>query len=277
MKDLKTFLIENGLSKTKVKNWLKKEKCYHLFERKIHFNSECEKRILDNYLPKMKNSVRVDDSILMGGIDAEFSYMLGFIWSDGFVSKDNNYVVSLSITEEDYINIKHVINKHILWKNRVVLPRKDTKWKTQIRSYVYNKKIHGFFKSLNYQKKSFNDFDLVLKFIPQDLIKYFIRGVIDGDGCFYFKYDIKKYQKFVITNASGYDWSSFCSILNDIGITNYHLICSNKNNNSKCSSLTINSIKEIIKLGNYIYGDEYDGIGLERKFQKFNTIKQQLA
>ena len=271
MKPLNQFLTENKLTKTRVKNWLKKEKCYNIIKHKIYFTQDCEDKIVSTFFSKMKNNDRMDFDVL-NNMDREFAYLLGFIWSDGFVSKDNNYVVSLSIEENDYKDIETVINKHILWEKRKILDKKRPNGKPQIRSYVYNKKIHNFFVKLNYQYKSFNDFNKVKDFIQKNLLKYFIRGLIDGDGCFYVNYKTKKYQKFIITNNSNYDWTSFCDILKEINITKYHLLCNNKNG-SKNSNITINSIYDIIKLGDFIYENKYDGVGLKRKYLKYCEIK----
>lgn len=275
MKKLKEFLVENNLKKTTVKNWLKKDKCYKLDNSKIVLPKDCEERLLIN-IDKTRGSFSLKQEYLDGSVDEYFAYFLGIMWSDGYISKDKNYSISLSVVESDYNYINNVLSTIGNWKTIPIVPSiKNPKWQKQIRSYMYNKNSHNLLSSLGFYDKSFNDFNHIINYLPNKFIPHFIRGVVDGDGCFYYNVkNNKKYNKFTISNNSNYDWSNFCNILDQIGIVKYHLVCK-VNSISKNSTLTINRKDDIIKLGSFIYKN-YDGIGYTRKYNKFLFIKNNL-
>jgi len=102
---------------------------------------------------------------------------------------------------------------------------------------------------------------------------YWFRGLIDGDGCFYY-YKPKlgsTLRQFALASTYEQDWGYFESLCDELQI-NYK-IKRNKNLKSSSSYLRITNKDGIIKLGEYIYKN-YDNIGLDRKYKKFKTITQ---
>ena len=108
----------------------------------------------------------------------EQAYWLGFLYADGYISKDNHIELKLSIV--DYSHLEKFA--------------KFIDYKKDINTGIANKKA---FCRINFRNKKMNH-DLISlgctnskslnlnfpsnKQVPQNLIHHFIRGYIDGDG-----------------------------------------------------------------------------------------------
>ena len=108
----------------------------------------------------------------------EKAYWLGFLYADGSVGSTDNRI-ELGLAEKDLKQIEK-------FKNFIGIPNKIS-YRATSKSYRYTFKSIPCKTDLIKQgcvpKKS-----LILKFptkeqVPQDLIKHFIRGFFDGDGC----------------------------------------------------------------------------------------------
>ena len=104
--------------------------------------------------------------------------------------------------------------------------------------------------------------------------KYFWRGLIDADGCFYKRKD-KKGGSFSISSTLNQDWSSVEFLCASLGIDNF-AIYRKETKKGNSSVFEIKYGQDIQKIGNFIYGEEFDGIGLKRKFNKFIEISSSL-
>ncbi len=145
-------------------------------------------------------------------------------------------------------------------------------WKTAKYLIGSNKEIYNFLIEHNYDKKSYISADKILSKIPDDLKHYFFRGLIDGDGSFYFK---DYTRQFAITSSYDQDWTYFERLCENLGIK-YNIkriINFNKKTKKENKSSVLRILgKEIIKLGEYIYnGDDF---GLSRKINKYKQIKE---
>ncbi len=106
---------------------------------------------------------------------------------------------------------------------------------------------------------------------------YFWRGLIDGDGCFY--YGKKGNYQFCIASSFQQDWSATEDLFKELNIFKYSI---NRRSQKRRSgkyhnySTIATAIGEgITKLGNYIYkGYPNDKIGFKRKYNKFIKIKE---
>jgi hypothetical protein len=108
--------------------------------------------------------------------------------------------------------------------------------------------------------------------IPNELKHYFFRGLIDGDGSFYFK---DYTRQFALTSSYEQDWDYFERLCEYLGIKYKikRVINFNKKTKKENKSSVLRILgKEIIKLGEYIYkGDDF---GLSRKINKYKKIKK---
>lgn len=205
----------------------------------------------------------------------EISYLLGLMWADGFLNPSKsgyNHNLGFTMVKEDIITIKPVLDTIGKW-NYYERKQPVDSWKPSVNVITNNKRIMNFLIEHDYDKKSYVSADKILYKIPDDLKHYFFRGLIDGDGCFYF-YKPEKgstLRQFALTSTYEQDWSYFEELCNGLGV-NYKIkrTCNTK---SSSSVIRITNKDGINKLGNYIYKDfDIDGLGLKRKYYKFKEM-----
>jgi hypothetical protein len=194
-----------------------------------------------------------------------FCYLLGLIWSDGHVSKITNRI-GLSLVEEDINDIKNLLNKVGVW-NYTYFDNSRRNYRNQISVRMSDINFKKFLVENDFLEKSFKSPDKIISLIPPDNIKYFIRGISDGDGCFY--YNKKQYvRQYCIASTYNQDWSYMMSILDKIDCK--FKIEKTKKERSQSSIIRITN-KDILKIGEFIYDDFF---GLNRKYEKFLIIKE---
>lgn len=106
----------------------------------------------------------------------EKAYFLGFLFADGYIN-ESLFMVDLTLHQQDTDILKTFIN-HIYYEDRPlkIIRHRYVRLVISSKKLIYDLKSWGCF-----QKKTFD-----LKFpsdIPQSMIKHFIRGYFDGDGC----------------------------------------------------------------------------------------------
>lgn len=196
--------------------------------------------------------------------DKEDLYLMGFLWADGYLHDDLNRL-ELSILTDDYNDISNLIDKDC-W---AIYHRDRKNRRPQTSIGLYREDVCNVFRDeYNYTEKSYVCPNF-LEQISNELLMYFIRGFFDGDGCFYLSKD-KKTKQCYLAGAYDQDWSWIEDILIKLGIVyiiKQKIQNKGKVNESRYSIIYIN--KGSIKIfGNYIY-ENYDGIGLSRKYNKF--------
>jgi hypothetical protein len=152
--------------------------------------------------------------------------------------------------------------------------RIDSRTKTNpvTNAYICDKSLHDFLVEHFYLEKSIKSPEKILSKIPKELIVYFLLGMIDGDGCFYYKE--KMSNQFYLTGTIEQDWSSFITIFESIDVRVKHIKIENKN---KSSFIRVTNVKDIKKIGDFIYSTiEEDSIGLKRKYEKYKLIIKSL-
>lgn len=196
----------------------------------------------------------------------EISYILGLMWADGHIHKDKRHI-SISIVNNDMIHLKHIFMKTGDWNYNIINMDKY-RCKEQGRISIGNVKLHKILSDYGFREKSSISPTKLLESIPQNLHHYFLRGLIDGDGCFYVNKKQYTYQ-FCISSTINQNWNYMIEICNRLNI-NYRIDRMDKIK-SKYSSFRICRKKDIITIGDYIYQDF--SFGLDRKYQKFLEIK----
>lgn len=194
----------------------------------------------------------------------EFVYFLGFLWSDGFIERKRTI---LEIIEEDAIEIVQDIQK-ICFLKICTMSRKRINRKPQMSIYFCNTKFYDIFQSKYFSNKGESSPDELIGIIPEYLTRYFYLGLIDGDGCFYFK---NKTKQFYITSSYNQDWTYAINLFEELKINNYEVRRIENKNGNRSSYIRVKKYEELVKLYEYLYPNGYE-IGLKRKYNKCLTI-----
>jgi intein/homing endonuclease len=210
----------------------------------------------------------------------EKAYWLGFIYADGWITK-RSYCESGSIG----IELQASDSNHLKKFNKSISGNYQIKFRDKacvmhgsevlhrMCSIVINSK-EMFFDLTNVGVTTDKSYTMTLPEIPKHLMKYFIRGYFDGDGCLNIRtQNNKKTQR-----------CSFFSVSKDFiyGLREYlyenESICSYvyerapQNENYKiCYTLEIGGGDSTKKFLSYIYDNA--NIYLDRKYEKFTSFR----
>lgn len=193
-------------------------------------------------------------------ITKESAYFIGFFWADGYITKN---VLAMEITEEDGKVLEPIFNK--LWKFNTSFRQRE-KRKPQMSFNFSSKEVVEFFKNMGKYSYSVESHEKILNHIPENLHKYFLRGLIDGDGCFYFN---DKICQLYISGRIDQDWSYLIKKFYEIGIT-FNINTENLES-GKSSAIRATDISKIREFILYLY-EENDGIYLTRKYEKAKEL-----
>lgn len=202
----------------------------------------------------------------------EMSYIIGFLWADGYLKHNT---VSVTLATKDFDNIYKIFSMTNDWKftHRKKYLKKTNKYYDCSCISLSDKLLSKFLNENDFKNKSHVSPYKILSNIPQEFHKDFFRGYIDGDGSFVFTHNngCSERCNFSITSTLEQDWSTIENFFNSIDIKHYKIYkymrkCGNS------SSINISNKWDIIKLGDYLY-NESKNIRLERKYEKFNIIK----
>jgi hypothetical protein len=198
----------------------------------------------------------------------EISYILGFLWADGYIRKP--YTISSTINMKDSADMKRIFSKTGDWNfyNCNKLDKRTNRNYTNFTITTSNRCIVDFLIENDYDKKSIVSPTKILSRIPDEYKLYFFRGISDGDGCFYKN---KTLYQYIITGAYEQDWFSVEELFKQLKI-NYNIRLS-KTKNSKYSQIKITNKNDIDIFGEYIYKN-FDNLGLNRKYSKYLEIKK---
>lgn len=198
----------------------------------------------------------------------EFAYFIGFVWSDGFINR-NSYVV-IEIIKDDGLNLFNIFSKVGEFKYS---ERKRVGRQEQSTFFFNNKELANFFIENGKYSNTIESHEKILNIIPNEYKIYFLRGLIDGDGCFYGQKPNKKWNnislQFTIAGRYDQDWGYLIDYLKELGIN--MTIKKRTHKNSKSSIIRSTSPKEIEQLINKLYEVD-DKIYLQRKYEKSHLI-----
>lgn len=186
----------------------------------------------------------------------EKAYILGFIYADGCNHIKRN-VVAINIQEGD-IDILQKIKTAIGYTGIITFRNGINNRKNHVSLRICNLKISNALTKLGcIANKS-----LILKFptieqIPYNLLRHFIRGYFDGDGCIYIK---------TCTITSSTDFcNSLQKILDTLNIKS--IVYQDHRKTDSTKTLVINRIDDRYKFLNYLYEDST--IHMNRKYNKY--------
>ena len=193
----------------------------------------------------------------------ESAYILGWIWSDGYIQEHRN-TITIEIVNSDAEELIPIIQSIGVWSIRTRY-RENRQPQTTIQ--CTSKDVANYLRSLGKFPKSTESHANILATIPAKLRKYFILGLLDGDGCFYLN-ESRNLVQFSISGSKNQDWTGLLKYFNSLNISSSIHI---QENPVCCSLLRITNRKGILTLINELYTDTQ--LGLSRKKGKAKKIK----
>lgn len=241
----------------------------------LHLNEDTKNKIL-KISRKKSTHYNVDYNHFLNIDRVEISYILGFIWADGFIRYEPNkkrktiYSVGVSINTKDSSDIFNIFKKTGGWKlyNRKVFDKRTKKYYNNSIIQTNNEYIVKFLIDNDYDKKSLVNPDKIISKIPENLKNHFYRGFSDGDGCFYNK---NRTCQYVLVGSFEQNWKWVEDKYNNMNV--FYSKSYQENKRSKSSKIRVVNINDIIKIGEFIYSN-WENIGLNRKYEKFLHMKE---
>lgn len=193
------------------------------------------------------------------------AYFLGLMYADGY-NQESQYNSSISLQSKDSYILESFRND-IGYLKPLKLINKGKNRQQQYRLSITSKKISKDLAKLGcFQAKS-----LTLKFptkdqVPEHLLRHFIRGYIDGDGCISFS------GTCIILNITS--TIMFCEKLQELIYKLFKIngYINNKKNNKKTTrTWTLWGNDKVVKILDWIYEDS--NIFLTRKNNKYKMFK----
>lgn len=202
--------------------------------------------------------------------DPKFVYLLGFLWSDGYISKTTN-AVQIEVTKDDFSDLNKVFS--VISFTHYFRQRHDKDGEVfgrpLVKFHISSSELKSFLVGHDYLNKSIMAPIKILSSIPKNLVSYWWLGHFDGDGCFYKAPRIG--GSLSIWSTIEQDWSAHIKLLTDLGVSYRIKKYIRKGGQHKSSALVSTNRDSIIKFGNYLYSQGL--LGLDRKRQKFLEIK----
>lgn len=219
--------------------------------------------------PVRNNQKFTYNSGVFKSIDTEESaYWLGFLFADGYVSTDPKYRLELALAEIDY--------EHVATFKNFVAPDKPLSKKV---SFLQNRPFNSYkFYAINKElvidlinhgctpKKS-----STLKFpttVPDDLLKHFVRGYVDGDG----HISIHKGKPIFQVSCGSIDFLNSLQNYFEKHVKGYSVVRITKDKRSNVFSLGKGGRPSVTRILEHLYGSST--VHLARKYNKFREIIQ---
>lgn len=233
-------------------------------------------RLLKKAKAKTDEEYKVNPSIFIDPKTPEVCYVLGLLWADGYLSKRSKGIY-LQCVKEDVDIFMPVFLKTGNWASNT---RKIGHWKRTVTINTHNERIHDFLSQNDYLSKSSSSACKILSIIPDHLKKYWFRGLIDGDGCFYINRKNNSCARVVISSSLYQDWTYLSNLFNSLGLTFTIAKINAKNGSSSLFQMCGKS--KIKQFCDYLYdGYKDDLIGLPRKFESamyiLNSMKRKFS
>lgn len=201
------------------------------------------------------------------------AYFLGLMFADGFVTK--NHVAGITLQEKDkYIleSFKEAIEM-IKPLSLITKSKKNPKWSDAYSLNICSKKMcEDLIKLGCVINKTLILMPPRKDQIPDELIRHFIRGIFDGDGCIHF--DKSKKNSALLNICGTKEILEFISdSLKKIGLKS-NLNKRHKNNDKNNFTLQLSGNRQIIVFLDWLY--EGSNLLLIRKFEKFKELKESM-
>jgi len=204
------------------------------------------------------NMIKHDEKKFFEISTEEDAYWLGFIYADGYVSDNNNFELSLKLSDfnhlkkfKDYLNLSTKIIKddfrcRIVYKNKILvdnLKRLGVKPRKSL--------------SLSFPEK-----------VPVSLLRHFLRGYFDGDGSISIYKKKRKTMTSKIVNFSLLGTREFLDGARDYFPIDFGKYV--KNHGSEKTLVLSTAHKKARKIIVWLYSDS--NVYLDRKYKKSKQI-----
>lgn len=166
--------IKNGFSYSEIRNKynIPRGTWDYYIRQKLGKNADQRKyRAVDNFFDIIDSEIK--------------AYLLGFLYADGYISKDGRIGILLNVKDKEVIDLIHKFIapnspiQHLNYQN----VKRDPQVKIRFKSKQIYKRLQEFGFTTD---KTHTDCSILEK-IPEDFKRHFIRGYLDGDGSI--KYD----------------------------------------------------------------------------------------
>lgn len=127
----------------------------------------------------LKKNKNIDMGMFLNIEDSNLVYLLGLLWADGTMY---NSTVVLECVIEDADVFEGYFKKICKYKSYI----RNRGHRTQKSLNIGSSDLFRFLVEHDYDKKSYISPNKILSKIPDNLKYYFYRGILDGDGCFYY-------------------------------------------------------------------------------------------
>ena len=215
-----------------------------------------------------QTTYEVDENFFVDINTEEKAYILGFICADGHIS-DSNYRIAIALQDSDYLLLEkikeamhstHPIKREVAVSNPYLRSDRNTLYQCKLNingknliTPLINMGITG--------KKTYNLDSNITKFIPEDLMRHFLRGFFDGDGSVSWGKHYSSGNKYLIQVAGNEEF--LLGTFQKYFPSNCKLY---KYKTSKqCFAWKIADKRKVLEFLNYIYKDAK--IYLERKYK----------
>lgn len=198
----------------------------------------------------------------------ESVYILGLLWADGNINLKNK-ITSINCVEEDIDEVINIFKKTGEW---IISPpikkyHNNKEVKTQKKIWTSTWELCNILKEYGYTKKSVDSPDFLLSIIPNNLIKYWFRGYLDGDGCI--RYRENKGSSIVFASSINQNWNFLIKLCQKNNFQ--YTITKYTNKLGGYSHFVIYKKNDVQNFCKFIY-EEFDNIGFSRKYGKFLKI-----
>lgn len=220
-----------------------------------------------------KHQRLVDADYFINAKEPEAAYILGFLWSDGYLHnpKSGHYRIVLEIIESDMLEIENMFLKSGKWTSYT---RHRNNRQKQKELKTSNKDLYDFLYTHGYKNKSYLSPCSILNYLPENLRSAWFQGYFDGDGCYYVNCKNHMVNQCSMAGSYEQDWTFLENKLNELSIRyTIRRIDNKKNKNapeSKFSDVRFCKREDFIKWEKYITSCGL--IGLSRKRDKANLV-----
>lgn len=278
LNELNNYASNSGLTKnilfkkTKphyIEMLLEKKNCNGTYDVFDYLGRDVEPTVHDLY--KSKYGKYTLNQNYFNSIDNEFkAYWLGFLYADGCVRicKNGNKSVNSLEVGLSSVDRNHLEKLRKSLQSDNIITEKTIKGKYRAsRITIVNKSICEDLNSLGCVPNK----SLILKFpteeqVPHHLIKHFVRGYFDGDGCIHINLE-KRNSVWSVLGTESFLISLRDVLCNELNISEVSLY---KKKDNEAYSLSWGDVHSVEKIFKYLYKD--CNIYLDRKLKKFDIL-----